>query len=83
MRTGEYKFNISKINYLFLNYSRCFLMPLESIYFDVNFLKDNFSDKNYSLLNILKSSWIRKKSVPIPAGLSQYDKRPALDFRIS
>ena len=71
MRTGEYKFNISKIHYLFSNYSRCFLMPLESIYFDVNFLKDNFSDKNYSLLNILKSSWIRKKSVPIPAGLSQ------------
>ena len=83
MRTGEYNFNISKIYYLFPNYLRCFLMPLESIYFDVNFLKDNFSDKNYSLLNILKSSWIRKKSVPIPAGLSQYDKRPALDFRIS
>jgi hypothetical protein len=40
------------------------------------------SDKNYSFQYILGSSWIRKKSVPIPEGLSQKDKRPALDFRM-
>ena len=45
MRTGQYNFNISKIYYLCFKLFKVFLMPLESIYFDDNFLKDNFSDK--------------------------------------